>query len=233
MLPTWMYSKSADGLYVNLFAGSRVRVGDVAGTSVEIEQETDYPWSGRVAITVNPAARRAFTLHLRVPNRDVSALYKSTPGVRGFTALSVNGRRVTPAQVHGYAVIRRTWAPGDRVVFDIPMAPQRVHASEKIEALRGKVALRYGPLVYNIERVDQEITRPLAPAAPLATEFRANLLGGVRVITSAFADGSPLVAVPNVVRMNRQPPAARAPAPTPGQPRPVPPTSSIVWINEA
>ena len=36
MMPTWTYVKSKDAIYVNLFAGSRINVGKVAGTSVEI-----------------------------------------------------------------------------------------------------------------------------------------------------------------------------------------------------
>src|SRR5262249_60232252 len=35
MLPTWMYSKGTDAIYVNLFAGSTVRVADGAGPDVE------------------------------------------------------------------------------------------------------------------------------------------------------------------------------------------------------
>ena len=67
MLPTWMYAKDADGLYVNLFIGSSVTVENVAGTDVEIVQETEYPWDGKVSITVNPAADRTFSV--RVPSR--------------------------------------------------------------------------------------------------------------------------------------------------------------------
>ena len=61
MLPTWMYATGKDSLYVNLYAGSTVTVDNVAGTKVEIEQTTDYPWSGKVAIVVRPAvqARRS------------------------------------------------------------------------------------------------------------------------------------------------------------------------------
>ena len=47
MLPTWMYSKGADGIYVNLFVGSTVMVENVAGTDVEMVQATDYPWTAR------------------------------------------------------------------------------------------------------------------------------------------------------------------------------------------
>ena len=234
MLPTWMYSKSADGLYVNLFAGSRVHIEGVAGTTVEMVQTTEYPWDGKVAMTVNPAARKAFTIRVRVPNRDVSSLYAGAPagGSGGLRSLAVNGRPMTPKIVNGYADITRTWTKGDRIQFEVPMAPQAIRASDKIEALRDKVALRIGPLVYNIEKVDQDITKAIEPASPLSMEFRQDLLGGVPVIKGKFADGSPLLAVPNLVRMNRNPPAPPAPPPAAGQPRPAPPPpSSVVWIN--
>jgi hypothetical protein len=113
------------------------------------------------------------------------------------------------------------------------MTPQVIRGSEKIEAVRGKVALRLGPLVYNIEKVDQDITKAIDLASPLSAEFRKDLLGGVPVIKGKFADGSPLLAIPNLVRMNRNPPAPPAPPVPAGQPRPAPPPpSSVVWINE-
>jgi hypothetical protein len=93
--------------------------------------------------------------------------------------------------------------------------------------------------VYNIEKVDvQDIGKVLPPDAPLATEWRADLLGGVMVITSKFADGSPMVAIPNYARMNREPAPPAPPAPVvaaAGAPatRPAPPpVASVVWINE-
>ncbi len=67
MLPTWMYATGKDALYVNLYAGSTVRVGNLLGTDVEIEQTTDYPWSGKVAIVVRPAAPKQFAIFLRMP----------------------------------------------------------------------------------------------------------------------------------------------------------------------
>ena len=132
MLPTWMYSKGSDGLYVNLFAGSRVTIDGVAGTNVEIVQTTDYPWNGKVTMTVNPSAAKQFTIRVRAPQRDVSSLYTSRPAADGITSISVNGSRVTPSIVNGYAVIARTWKAGDRIDIDLPMVVQRVHASEKI-----------------------------------------------------------------------------------------------------
>ena len=228
MMPTWVYAKSPDGIYVNLFVGSSITLENVAGVDVEMVQATDYPWSGKVSITVNPKTPKRFSLRLRIPNRSVSKLYAAAPDVSGATSIAVNGAAVKPAIEKGYAVIARNWKAGDKVELVLPMKPQRLRASEKIEADRGKVALRYGPLIYNIERVDQDIAKALAPAAPLTTEWRADLLGGVMVIKSQFADGSPMIAVPNYARMNREP----ADAPREGA-RERRPTSSVVWIKEA
>jgi hypothetical protein len=41
--------------------------------------------------------------------------------------------------------------------------------------------------------------------APLMAQWRGDLLGGVTVITGKFADGSPMLAVPNYTRTNRNP----------------------------
>jgi len=51
MIPTWTYVKSADGIYINLYIGSTIKVEKVAGTDIEMVQKTDYPWSGNVSIT--------------------------------------------------------------------------------------------------------------------------------------------------------------------------------------
>ena len=83
------------------------------------------------------------------------------------------------------------------------MAVQRVKANDQVAATKGRVALRYGPLIYNLESVDQNVDAILDPEAPLSTEWRPDLLGGVRVIRGQFADGKPLLAVPNYARLNR------------------------------
>jgi DUF1680 family protein len=239
MLPTWVYAKSADGVYVNLFIGGSITLENAAGTDIEMVQKTNYPWDGKVSITVNPKVPKKFSVRVRVPNRDVSLLYKGTPEVNGITALAVNGKAEKPVIENGYAVITRSWKKGDRIDVVLPMKVQRVRASDKIEADRGRVALRYGPLVYNIEAVDQDISKALAPDSELVTEWRPDFLGGVMVIKGNFADGSPMLAIPNFVRMNRDPePPPRPPLPPPeaGQPRPrwtPPPPRSIVWIKEA
>jgi len=140
---------------------------------------------------------------VRVPNRTTSDLYKPTPEVRGIKSLAVNGKSVTPKIENGYAVITREWKPGDKIDLVLPMEVQRVKADEHIAADRASVALRYGPLIYNVEQADQPDINLALSSAPLIAEWRGDLLAGVTIIKGQWADGSPMVAIPNYARNNR------------------------------
>jgi len=202
-LPTWMYLKSPDTIYVNLFIGSTVTVPNVAGTDVQIVQRTDYPWSGNVTLTIQPAQPTRFTVKVRVPDRDVSDLYTGTPSADGLDTLAVNRRIAPPIVERGYAILTRTWQPGDTIEIALPLPIQRVRTSDRVAANRDRVALRYGPLLYNLESVDQDLEGILDPASALSTQWRPDLLDGVAAIQGAFADGAPLLAIPNYARLNR------------------------------
>jgi uncharacterized protein len=203
MVPTWTYVKDASGLYVNMFVGSRIHVGDVAGTGVEMVQKTDYPWKGAVAITVNPEQAKTFTVYVRIPNRTTSRLYKDSPAISGVKRFAVNGNEMTPQIRKGYAVVTREWKAGDRIELELPMEPQRVTADPRIKADANLVALKYGPLVYNVETDDNHEIEQKIGDAPLRIEWRPELLGGVMVIAGRWMDGSELLAIPNYARMNR------------------------------
>jgi DUF1680 family protein len=227
MIPTWTYVKGNDGIYVNMFIGSTIKVEKVAGTSVEMIQKTDYPWSGKVSLTVNPGKTTRFTLYVRVPDRSTSSLYTTVPAVNGLKALSVNGKPVPQKIVRGYAVINRTWKAGDKVDFELPMEIQTVTADERIAADRGRVALRYGPLIYNVEKADQPDIDKYIGTEPFSLEWNKDLLGGIMVINGRWADGSPLVAIPNFTRNNRN--SVKS---TDKPERPNTADGSIVWIRK-
>ena len=132
MLPTWMYATDSNGLYVNLFAGSTVDVGPIAGTDVQVVQTTNYPWDGKVALTINPQQPKQFSLYVRSPRRQTSELYSCTLAIDGIVKLSVNGASV-PIEIHdGYAVINRLWNRGDKVEIELPIMPQRVKAVDRL-----------------------------------------------------------------------------------------------------
>ena len=101
---------------------------EIAGTPVRIEEQTSYPYSGDVEITLHPAKPVAFCLWLRNP-----AWSKETkivcPGadirqVGGFWQVRKSGRRATPSAIHF-----------DQTIREVP-------------AINGEVALQYGPLLY-------------------------------------------------------------------------------------
>jgi DUF1680 family protein len=205
MIPTWTYLTSGKGIYVNLFIGSTINVERVAGTDVEMVQQTNYPWEGKVAITLNPKEEKEFTLFVRVPDRTTSELYKPAPEVKGLLSLSVNGQKTDPAIVNGYAEIRRIWKAGDKVEFELPMEVQKITADPHIKATTGQVTLRYGALIYNFEEVDNgsHINETALGNSPLKAEWMPDLLNGVVAIKGTWADGKPMLAVPNFARMNR------------------------------
>jgi hypothetical protein len=204
MIPTWTYVKSDDGIYVNLFIGSKINVEKVAGTDVQMVQKTDYPWNGNIGITVNPKEKKTFSVYVRIPDRQTSELYTETPKVSGYKSFTVNGKAVTPKMEKGYAVITREWTAGDNIDLELPMEPQRITADANVKADQGRTALRYGPLIYNVERADQtDLTQPLG-SAPIKAEWKPNLLDGVVVLNGSWKNGKPMVAVPNFARLNRE-----------------------------
>ena len=140
---------------------------------------------------------------MRIPDRNTSELYTETPVVSGMKSFSVNGREVKPRIEKGYAVVTREWKAGDRIDLELPMEPQRVKADSRIKADVDLVALKYGPLVYNVETADQHNLDQALSEAPLKMEWRPDLLGGVMAMSGKWQDGTPMLAVPNYARMNR------------------------------
>ena len=162
-------------------------------------------------------AAAAFELCLRIPGwalgRPVpSDLYRVTDPAAALVTLKVNGQTFDAVpRADGYVHLQRSWQAGDLVQLDLPMPIRRIEAHRDVKADQGKVALMRGPLVYCLEAVDHpgaDLTRLVLPkTAELRAEPRADLLGGVTVLTGqALADGTreiPLTAVPYYAWANR------------------------------
>jgi len=176
-------------LYVNLFMGSQTTV-DVAGTAVQITQETNYPWDGAIKLTLQPATATNFTLCLRIPGwaqgQPVpSDLYHYIDAIPESATITVNGMAGALTVQQGYATISRTWQSGDVVELMLPMPVRRVECHPAVQDNVGKVALARGPLVYCAEGVDNGghvLNATLLDTATLATKLVPDLLHGVVVI---------------------------------------------------
>jgi DUF1680 family protein len=173
-LPSYIYAQDAGSVYVNLFVGSHATL-TVKGVKVALRQQTKYPWDGGIQLSVEPDHETELALYMRLP------AWCSEP------KLQVNGQPVVSFEkVRGYACLRRLWRSSDAVDLTLPMPVQRIKANPKIEADLGRVALQRGPLVYCLEAVDNHShvrNLVISPEAQLRAQHRADLLGGVTVIT--------------------------------------------------
>ncbi len=186
-----IYARREDAAYVNLFVSGTAKI-ELPDNTLTVSQQTDYPWSGKVRIRVEPEKAGEFALHVRIPgwtrNKPLpSDLYyvHAADRIAAGPDLRVNGRGWTAPRKNGYAVIRRVWRPGDVVDLELPMKPQRVLAHENVEPDRGRTAIVRGPLVYCIEGADHagKVSNLYLPDdAVLSIEQRPDLLDGVTVI---------------------------------------------------
>jgi DUF1680 family protein len=171
-LGEYAYAAAGRTLMVNLYAAGSARA-ELAGQRVTLAQKTDYPWDGRVTLTLGLAQPAAVKLMLRIPG-----------WCRRHT-LAVNGKAFKAPVKKGYAEIDRTWADGDRVELALDMPVERMAAHPAIPEDAGKVALQRGPIVYCLEQCDHaaDVTTLVLPdMAPLKARWDARLLGGCSVI---------------------------------------------------
>lgn len=212
------YACGKKQLYVNLYLAGDATVKMEDGSSVKLAQETEYPWEGKVRLTVTPERPSEFDLCLRIPGWAVgrpvpSDLYRAEDTPLPPVSLKINGETVSSVPGDdGYAHLKREWKAGDVVEMELPMPIRRVIAHQKLKADEGKVALMRGPLVYCVEATDQPNVDLFKVALPkdakLRASHRADLLGGVTVIEGKgiAADKSPvdLVAIPYYAWQNRE-----------------------------
>jgi DUF1680 family protein len=159
-LGNYIYMRSASDVWVNLFVGNTTTL-PIKGNDVTFQMKTDYPWKGYVTLTMTPARKTRYALHLRIPGwaRGVASpgsLYQFTDvDVQPFT-ITVNGRPAGYTLEKGYAVIDRDWKKGDKVELNLPMDIKRVSATPQVKADQGRVALQRGPLIYCVEGADND-----------------------------------------------------------------------------
>ncbi|WP_460062542.1 glycoside hydrolase family 127 protein [Streptomyces sp. YKOK-I1] len=172
-LEHYLASGDGDGLQIHQYV-----TGRYSADGITVRAETDYPWQGTIAFTVEESPTdRPWTLSLRIPQwcRD----FRVRCGEKTYDS----------AVDDGWLRLERTWSPGDQVVLDLSMEPRLTVADPRVDAVRGCVAIERGPLVHCLEGVDHpggglddiviDITRPLA------VKHRPDLLGGVTTVVAA------------------------------------------------
>ena len=189
-VPGYVYAQNKNDIYVNLFMSSSSDIKLPTG-SVNLVQQTEYPWAGAIGITVNTAHPQQFTLKVRIPGwasqQPVPGnLYSFADNRKLPIILTINGKAITYTTDKGYAVLTRAWKKGDKVNLVLPMETEKVLANEKVKDDINRFAFQRGPIVYCLEGPDNRdslvqnvmVNKNAVPQA----SFNAALLKGVEVI---------------------------------------------------
>jgi DUF1680 family protein len=137
----YMYSIGKDGLYINMYGGNILSTKLKDGSSIKLEQSTNYPWDGKITILIKEAPPTATTIHLRIPGwcKKYTLLYN---GKTGGIYHKSNG------------FISRMVRTGDKIELMLDMPATLLEANPLVEETRNQVAVKRGPVVYCLESAD-------------------------------------------------------------------------------
>jgi len=195
-IPGYMYAVQDKDIYINLYASSKTAL-ETGGGSLEIIQETNYPWEGLIKIMIRPETKKRFAVRFRIPGWSgdqvvPSDLYTFLDEASGLVEITVNGKAQELVLENGFAVINRKWSQNDVVILEFPMDIKRIRAHENVDADLGQVAVQRGPIVYCLEWADQEEKKVLHMALTkdpvFSYAYKPDLLNGVGIIrTTAYS----------------------------------------------
>lgn len=143
IIPQYAVMHSKDGIVVNYYEKGEIITRTPSGNDVTLTVTTEYPYDGKISISVGLVFSESFALILRIPSWCKGAV------------VTVNGEK-TEVEC-GYATFARKWSDGDTVELMLPTVIRRVlppsgAANEDIFA-----AYCRGPVVL---AADKRITDP-------------------------------------------------------------------------
>ena len=158
-------------LFIHLYTGGAVDAA-VGGANVRIETKTDYPWNGKIDMTVGVDAPARFALKLRIP------------GWCRRYSLTLNGEALDAPVTDGYAAVDRQWQDGDRIELSLDMPVTLVRANPRVYEDAGKLAVARGPVVYCLEEADNgrslhSLRTGGAKPEDFRAEWKPEKLGGI------------------------------------------------------
>ncbi|MDR2953945.1 MAG: glycoside hydrolase family 127 protein [Prevotella sp.] len=117
---------------------AKVKVGN--GTEVTINEDTQYPFDGKIQFTVNTPNEVKFPFYLRIPSWTKGA------------SLEINGGKSSVKLEPGkYACINREWKDGDIVTVTYPMD----FSLKTWQVNKNSVSVNYGPLTLSLN-IDED-----------------------------------------------------------------------------
>lgn len=170
-LNQYIATRREDGLQIHQYISARIQQS-FKGIPVNLDITTEYPWRGKVRVTVDCLVEPAWTLSLRIPDWSCTS------------DIYLNGAAYKAEISDGYARICRNWKLQDVVELNLTMKPQWIGANPRVDAIRGCVALQRGPLIYCLEQCDMDKEIQLNDVAvdtsiPVEEKWQNDILDGV------------------------------------------------------
>lgn len=153
----YMYSIGEKGLYINMFGGNVLQTELHDGTKLKLEQITNYPWDGKIMVTIKEATANPVNIFLRIPGWCKSYSLKingSYPKVRDRDG--------------GFVIARGKWNAGDKIELTLDMPAALLESNPLVEETKNQVTVKRGPVVYCMESADlpnQSVFDVAIPAA--------------------------------------------------------------------
>jgi len=104
----FVFTRSVDHIYVNLFKPAEMKYQHSLGGDVTIRQETAYPESGSIRLHFEMTERRYIELNIRIPEW-AEGTHVEVKGVKYFT------------KPGSYCFIAKKWKQGDLVEIELPI----------------------------------------------------------------------------------------------------------------
>ena len=140
----YMYSIGEKGLYINMYGGNVLNTELHDGTKIKLEQTTNYPWDGKIVMTIKEATDKPVNIFLRIPGWS-----------KGYS-LNINGSYPKVRDMEGNFVIAgRKWKAGDKIELNLNMPATLIESNPLVEETRNQVTVKRGPIVYCLESADQ------------------------------------------------------------------------------
>jgi len=139
----YMYSVGEKGLYINMYGGNMLNTELHDGTNLKLEQTTNYPWDGKIVITIKESTIKPVNIYLRIPG-----------WAKGYSLKIQNSFPKVRDTENGFVIAGRKWSAEDKIelIFDMPAT--LIESNPMVEETKNQVTVKRGPVVYCLESSD-------------------------------------------------------------------------------
>ena len=157
----YMYSVGDEGLYINMYGGNTISTKLKDGSSTKLEQVTNYPWDGKISITINEITSKQTSIFLRIPGWCKNA------------SIKINGKTILQTvKLNSCNEIKRSWKAGDKIELILDMPATLIESNPLVEETKNQVTVKRGPVVYCLESTDLPGQKVFDVVIPATIKFQ-------------------------------------------------------------